>query len=112
MTTDELVERAARIIADAALDWTDIESGEHGHSPECANWQPYTHEARSVLALFEQAQAEPEWEYGTTCAVPGMHGAAPADTGGRTTDAGGDAVAADEGTLRRSRLLGTRGGDR
>lgn len=59
MTTDELIERAARIIADAALDWTDIENGEHEHSPECANWQPYTHEARGVLAVFEQAQADP-----------------------------------------------------
>ena len=54
------VEEVARHLAHQNHDWThgylgaDPATGEtHVHSIQCANWEPYTDDARAVLALFE-----------------------------------------------------------
>lgn len=45
----EAVDVLARHMAHVTLDWTDVESGEHEHSPECANWRAYIADARRAL---------------------------------------------------------------
>lgn len=46
---DQAVQATARIIAQAALDWTDAESLTHDHDLECTNWTAYTGDAAAAL---------------------------------------------------------------
>lgn len=48
--TDARIEAVARVIANSALDWVDIESGEHTHSTDCANWEAWTGDATNALS--------------------------------------------------------------
>ena len=57
----EAIEAVARVIAEAALDWMDIEGQGHEHTLDCANWEPYTGEAFSALyAALPFLRPEPE----------------------------------------------------
>ena len=47
-------EPAARVIvakrmAHVACDWTDTETGEHEHNPDCSNWKAYLDDAAEAL---------------------------------------------------------------
>ena len=45
-------EDVAKIVAEAALDWVDVESEMHWHTLDCTNWTAYADEADRILALF------------------------------------------------------------
>lgn len=42
----------AKHIAHAASDWTDLETGDHAHTPECSNWEAYVRDASNALAAL------------------------------------------------------------
>ena len=54
--TDDEVRVLAQWIAQAACDWTDVESDEHEHGLACTNWQAYTADAHGALKNLEDVR--------------------------------------------------------
>lgn len=66
LTSDEAVERTAKVVAFAASDWTHNDCGSDEHAFEHSNWEPYVDDARAaILAALgaESLPLDPEpWE--------------------------------------------------
>lgn len=56
--TDPLIVLAAKHIAQAAHDWTDIEAGDHWHDLDCTNWRAWVYDAQSLIRGLDAALNE------------------------------------------------------